>query len=300
MWRKMSSPKRYFRQLTGPWLLTVLALTAMLGCKPGVPNTVIQPSDMEDILYDYHLADALFRMSGNGYSSSDIITFKAAILKKYGYTEAEYDSSMVYYMRHTERLHEIYEHLADRLSNEALAQGASVSNINKYGILSEKGDTANIWTAERALVLNRIAPFNLSTFTIPIDTTFHTGDRFMLECDAQFLWQEGSRDAVACLSIQFSNDSISTQVTHMTSTSHYSTQVSDSKHLGIKGLRGFFMVGSGTEADSKSTMHMVIVDNIRLVRMHDKQVPVPVGMEKDSVNLSADSLKLQRSLVQSN
>ena len=40
-------------------LLFLSALATLIACKPGVPKEIIQPGDMEDILYDYHVAQAL-------------------------------------------------------------------------------------------------------------------------------------------------------------------------------------------------------------------------------------------------
>ena len=64
---------------------------------------VIHPDKMEDILYDYHLTTA---MSGNiSYDEN----YKKEALRNYVYrkhhvTKAEFDSSMVWYTRHTENL----------------------------------------------------------------------------------------------------------------------------------------------------------------------------------------------------
>ena len=37
----------------------IALLLMVIGCKPTVPSEYIQPDDMEDILYDYHLAEAM-------------------------------------------------------------------------------------------------------------------------------------------------------------------------------------------------------------------------------------------------
>ena len=42
-----------------PLLLFVLLLLA--ACHPGVPKQYIQPDEMEDLLYDYHLSQAMAR-----------------------------------------------------------------------------------------------------------------------------------------------------------------------------------------------------------------------------------------------
>lgn len=104
-------------------LVAFVALMLIVGCKPGVPSEIIQPDDMEDILYDYQLADAMAQQSSD-YAYNQVL-YREAVFKKYGITSAEFDSSMVYYTRHTESLHKIYENIAERLRNEALSLGAS-------------------------------------------------------------------------------------------------------------------------------------------------------------------------------
>ena len=38
----------------------VLFMTVVLsGCKPGIPGRYLQPDEMADILYDYHLAEGI-------------------------------------------------------------------------------------------------------------------------------------------------------------------------------------------------------------------------------------------------
>ena len=45
------------------WL--ALGLLLITACKPGVPKDVIQPDDMEDILYDFHLAQGVGARDGD-------------------------------------------------------------------------------------------------------------------------------------------------------------------------------------------------------------------------------------------
>ena len=105
-----------------------LLIFILAGCKPSVPGDFLQPDEMEDVLYDYHLADAMAAQTDNyGYYQ---VLYRESALRKHGITSADLDSSMVYYMRHTERLHDIYESLADRLRDEAIALGTSESDIN--------------------------------------------------------------------------------------------------------------------------------------------------------------------------
>ena len=66
--------------------------------------SIISSGEMEKILYDYHLADAMAQQAEGGYEKN-AFEYRAAVLKKYNVSQGEFDSSMVYYMRHTDELH---------------------------------------------------------------------------------------------------------------------------------------------------------------------------------------------------
>lgn len=250
-------------------LLLASVYFVSMSCKPSVPKEYLQPDEMEDILYDYHLADAMYR-SNNGEAKT-MIAYKAAVLKKNGVTEAEFDSSMVYYTRHTRLLQKIYESLSNRISKDALALGASANEINRYSLNSANGDTTNIWIGDRSMVLSPHKPFNVSSYKIPADSTFRPGDKLLLNFDTQFIYQDGSRDAVAVLAVKFNNDSVSTQTLYVSTPNHYSFQMTDSKHAGIKEIKGYFILNNNPEDVYSTTFKLMIVSNISLIRMHEKK-----------------------------
>ena len=133
--------------------------------------SIISSGEMEKILYDYHLADAMAQQAEGGYEKN-AFEYRAAVLKKYNVSQGEFDSSMVYYMRHTDELHTMYQHISDRMQEEANKLGASSSS----GITAA-GDSADVWNGERSLALIPNEPYNLYSFNLTPDTTFHKGDR---------------------------------------------------------------------------------------------------------------------------
>ena len=42
-------------------LYVILLVLMTVGCKPKVPSELVQPDDLEDILYEYHLAQSMAR-----------------------------------------------------------------------------------------------------------------------------------------------------------------------------------------------------------------------------------------------
>lgn len=273
-------------------LVAVMALLfCVSSCKPSLPSGVLSKGKMTDILYDYHLALAMAHMDDNG-DKGQSLAYREAVLRKHDVTSAEFDSSMVYYMRHTELLEDVYKDLTDRYNNEITAMGGSAKEGGEFANLSATGDTANVWNLATSMVFMPVKPFNSTSFNIKVDSTFHKGDRLMLDFDAQFIYQDGMRNGVAMLAVQFGNDSIAQRTIMIQSTQHYSVELSDDDSLGIKSVKGYFMLmngDNGTGVSSQTTLKLMFLEHIKLIRMHpQKPVAAPAG---SSPSVSSDSLR---------
>lgn len=273
-------------------LVAVMALLfCVSSCKPSLPSGVLSKGKMTDILYDYHLALAMAHMDDNG-DKGQSLAYREAVLRKHDVTPAEFDSSMVYYMRHTELLEDVYKDLTDRYNNEITAMGGSAKEGGEFANLSATGDTANVWNLAASMVFMPVKPFNSTSFNIKVDSTFHKGDRLMLDFDAQFIYQDGMRNGVAMLAVQFGNDSIAQRTIMIQSTQHYSVELSDDDSLGIKSVKGYFMLmndDNGTGVSSQTTLKLMFLEHIKLIRMHpQKPVAAPVV---SSSSASSDSLR---------
>ena len=273
-------------------LVAVMALLfCVSSCKPSLPSGVLSKGKMTDILYDYHLALAMAHMDDNG-DKGQSLAYREAVLRKHDVTSAEFDSSMVYYMRHTELLEDVYKDLTDRYNNEITAMGGSAKEGGEFANLSATGDTANVWNLAASMVFMPVKPFNSTSFDIKVDSTFHKGDRLMLDFDAQFIYQDGMRNGVAMLVVQFGNDSIAQRTIMIQNTQHYSVELSDDDSLGIKSVKGYFMLmndDNGTGVSSQTTLKLMFLEHIKLIRMHpQKPVASPAG---SSSSASSDSLR---------
>lgn len=273
-------------------LVAVMALLfSVSSCKPSLPSGVLSKGKMTDILYDYHLALAMAHMDDNG-DKGQSLAYREAVLRKHDVTSAEFDSSMVYYMRHTELLEDVYKDLTDRYNNEITAMGGSAKEGGEFANLSATGDTANVWNLATSMVFMPVKPFNSTSFDIKVDSTFHKGDRLMLDFDAQFIYQDGMRNGVAMLAVQFGNDSIAQRTIMIQSTQHYSVELSDADSLGIKSVKGYFMLmndDNGMGVSSQTTLKLMFLEHIKLIRMHpQKPVAAPSG---SSPSASSDSLR---------
>lgn len=266
-------------------LLSSVLLVMFLGsCKPGVPREFVQPRIMENILYDYHIALAMAQEQYHDEEERLAYekAYKLAVLRKYDVSEENFEASMQYYMRHTKRLHEIYERISERLEKEAVAQGVSEGEINQLGANVASGDTTDIWVGEKAVVLMKQPPYNSYSFIVKADTSFHKGDRITLRFDTQYLMQDGSRDAVVVLAMRLANDSVVTQYQHMMSNSRQTLLISDTKHQGIKEIRGYFMLAPETE--TSTTLRMLFLSDIRMTRVHEEAMKKDDEGDEDADN----------------
>ena len=247
----------------------VLMLMMAVGCKPQVPSEYIQPDELEDMLYEYHVAEAMARNSSENVDYKQTEYF-LAVLEKHHVTEADFDSSLVYYYSHAERLKDIYLSVHERLANDAKKLGASVGDINRYSQYSETGDTANIWRDETAMLLIPRPTKNRFDFVVKADSTFMLGDSFMFQFMTEHIWQSGSKDAVVCIKTTYEKDSVIQSVSHVSVSGIAQLRVPANKTLKIKELRGFiYMPQADEEMDARRLM---FISQIQLIRFHNKVI----------------------------
>lgn len=243
----------------------------LTACKPGTPSRYIQPDEMEDILYDYHIGQAVAQLEDGSVDvrNYDRTLYMAAVLKKHGVTMAEFDSSLVFYYTRSDRFVKMYQRVADRLSKEALSLGASEGEVERFSSLSANGDTANVWSGNRSAVLMPYTPYNLLTFRQEIDTTYHKGDSFLFNLMVDFMYQTGTKDGVACLTARLENDSIISRVNHVTVSGNNQLRLNIDDSLAVKELYGYFYLGKGS--DQSSTLKLMFLKNIQLIRFHKRK-----------------------------
>lgn len=242
----------------------LILIFLLVSCKPTIPSEYIQPAALEDILYDYHIAMSIAMQKGN--TPSEQKTYKMAVLKKHEVTEQDFEHSLQYYLRHTEKLHKIYENLSLRLEAEARTQGISENDLNQFGSSMAQGDTADVWNKSKSMVLSPFAPRNYEPFVIEADTSFHKGDRLLMNFNSKFIIQDGVRDAVFVVTVVFKNDSISSQSFHISSDSYQSFNLLNAGNSEIKSVRGYFLMLKPEQITS--TFKLLILTNIHLIKMH--------------------------------
>ena len=269
-------------------MLLVLGLIFVAACTPSVPEQYIQPDDMEDILYDYHISQAMAVKEESGSDYYRNLYFRA-VLKKHGVTQAEFDSSLVYYYTRADRFIDIYKKVQERLGEEAIVRGASVSEVERFSSMSLSGDTADVWEGKRYAMLLSQRPYHLMQFYQDADTSYHAGDSFLMTFGSKFLSQTGNRQTTLYLAITYQNDSTYSQNTMVTGFGETTLRIPVCRER-VKNIRGYILVGQRLEDKPQDDVCLLFLDRIQMIRFHN-ELPKenPAAVKQDS--LKADSLK---------
>ena len=99
------------------WYSVILLAFSLTACQVKRPDTVIPDAKMENVLYDFHIAKAMGEEIPYNESYKRVLYIES-VYKKYGITQADFDTSMVWYARHPDALTKVYEKVNQRLKAE--------------------------------------------------------------------------------------------------------------------------------------------------------------------------------------
>ena len=86
---------------------------AMLGCRP---RGILSNKEMRDVLYDLHRVDGALQTAGYNYGhTQEVAAYYKSVLDKHGVTQAQFDSSLVWFTDNPQIFNKIYPKVIDRL-----------------------------------------------------------------------------------------------------------------------------------------------------------------------------------------
>lgn len=272
------------RKLNNLFLGGILIVCFLLSaCKKDMPKGVIKPAEMENLLYDYHLAKA---------ASEDLpyderykqTLYMEYVFKKHHTTEAVFDSSLVWYTRNTDKLSKMYENINKRFKSQQESLDNLIAQRDNKPKMSAPGDSIDVWYQKRLYKLTNSIASNKLLFEIPTDTNFKERDRLVWKMRYHFMpSRKMDKDsAYMLMAIVYENDSSINSEKKITVSGLDSIALMSDSAYKIKEIRGaIYYPGQTAEK-------MLLVDKISLVRYHRPE------LLKDTLNVSAtDSLNTQ-------
>lgn len=115
-------------------LIALMVCTLVLsGCRP---KGILHSREMRSVITDLHKVDALLEVTNvSRYNSEVRSIYYAQVLEKHGITQAQFDSSLVWYTAHPQLFDKIYPRVMKNLEHERedfLAQHPELENTNLY------------------------------------------------------------------------------------------------------------------------------------------------------------------------
>ena len=279
----------------------ILMLTVM-ACKVKRPDGVIAESQMEELLYDYHLA----RSMGENLPVSD--NYKKAlyiqsVFQKYDVTQAEFDSSMVWYTRHTDILAKIYEKINDRLKEEQASINHMVAIRDKKSPVSQPGDSVELWFMEQVSCLTNAQDNNKISFVIPADV--NSQDRDALVWKASFFYPSKAGKAMPetymAMQMIYRNDSVITSSRKITRSGEQEIRLQSDTLEALREVRGYIYFEGGK--DDYVLVHNISMKRYRVTGEIAKPVePIPTDSTRTvkSLPVSKDTLTPQEPVKRMN
>ncbi len=95
------------------WMIVVLAL---VGCRP---RGVLSSRELRIVLIDLHKADAVLQVAGYNYGhDEEVAKAYQIVLAKHGLTQAQFDSTIVWYTDHPQLFDKVYPKVVRELEAE--------------------------------------------------------------------------------------------------------------------------------------------------------------------------------------
>jgi len=177
--------------------ILLLAITGLLSCKTDRKSKIIIPGDkLKEILTDIYTVDGYYMMKYNDLARQhDTASYYTEVFKEYGYTKANFDSTMKYYSTRTKKFEAIYDDV--------------ITNLNKLQhqifMLEQYADTnrnlfkkKEIWNLPkddaREMVPFKIAIKDTGLYTIILQLKFWNDDQSIdPHLTAYFWYDDGTK-----------------------------------------------------------------------------------------------------------
>ena len=95
------------------WIAILCVVLAMVGCRP---SGVLSNQEMRDVLYDLHRMDGALQVAGYTFGhNQEVAAYYQSVLDRHGITQAQFDSSLVWYTDNPQIFNKIYPKVVERL-----------------------------------------------------------------------------------------------------------------------------------------------------------------------------------------
>ena len=243
-------------------IVLILGFFLLLSACDGRPRGVLDQSDMTKILVDMHKTEALLAEKGLSYGNySSKAPYYYFVLKKYGITQAQFDSSLVWYTKNPKKFGRIYDDVTVQLTKfQKEIKGGKYHAVDTLELAKIK---VNIWPKQMKYVMTKDSARTHLDFEIP-NQSFMYGDTYILKFLLRIAPEDSSVRQRVVLRINYANgkvDSVYKTAYHDSLLRRYTFRFPAIRKLKIKSISGQLLGSSAYKGKLHAT-----VDSIALFR----------------------------------
>jgi hypothetical protein len=225
-----------------------------------VPDHIISEKKMRAVLYDMQLAEAMVETGYETYRTGDERqTVYDGVFAKHRITQAEYDSSLVWYGENMELYMRIYR-LVLKDINDHIASMGDIKPNPLSGDVSAK-DSIDIWIYNRSFTFKPEQVFNALTFDITPQKPYSSGSSYVFGMSVWGIAPNLKHKPKIRISAVHA-DTVISAGRDITGDGYYETVVSTVATKQVKRVYGHIIIND-SEA---SPYHRIYVDDIRLMK----------------------------------
>jgi len=224
-----------------------------------VPKSIISERKMRVVLYDMQLAEAIVEKMPESFpTSDDRMAVYDAVFAKHKITQAEFDSSLIWYGKNID-LYTGINRLVLRDINASLATFGDIK-VNPFSGDIIENDTMDIWIYNRNEVFRPKRVFNALLFDIIPKNPYSKGSSFAFELSVWGISSMLKHNPKIHISV-IQADTIVSVYKEITGDGYYETVVKPVESLEVKRIYGYIYLN-----DADVNYNRIYLNNIRLLK----------------------------------
>lgn len=224
-----------------------------------VPKGILTEKQMRSVLYDMQMAEAMIETERSAYrTNEDRLRVYNAVFAKHNITQAEYDSSLIWYGKNMDLYVQIYK----------LVLGDVNKNIEALGDTKPdplSGDFANtdsidIWVYDKAFAFAPTKVFDALKFDISPEKPYTKGSSYVLSFDVWGITQ-GQKHTPKARIRTFQADTVITANIDLAADGYHEATIITKDSKPVNRICGYIMMN-----DADASYRRIYINNIRLMK----------------------------------
>lgn len=241
------------------FILIIVLFIGLIACNSR-PKGVINEKDMTNILTEIHKLDGILLEKGYQFGNSvEKQQYYFFILKKYDVTQAEFDSSLVWYNKNPKKFEVIYDNVLLKLTDfENEVKSNKYHPIDSIELAKRKDD---VWDKNRNYQFNKDSVRTCLDFEIK-NSNFLLGDVYVLKFLQRIAPEDSCKNPHVVLRINYTNGKKDSAyaITHNDSLLRkFSLRLPALRKLKIKSISGSLLGSKAYKGKFNATLDSIVL-----------------------------------------